>query len=161
VSVSLARQKVAFLSSPITLDGKIPFVRCENVERFQTVAQINQPSVTLIEPPGGTNEAFVHANLPQAKLTLEKENLAIFQQLVDGKADVMITDASEARYQSQHYPDLCAVNPETPMQYIEKAFLLPRDDIAWKSYVDQWLHLAKATGEYEQITRHFLAPLKK
>jgi cyclohexadienyl dehydratase len=161
VSVSLERQKVAFLSSPIMLDGKIPFVRCENVERFQTVAQINQPNVTLIEPPGGTNEAFVHKNLPQAKLTLEKENLAIFQQLVDKQADVMITDASEARYQSQHYPELCAVNPETPMQYIEKAFLLPRDDIAWKSYVDQWLHLAKATGEYQQIADRFLAPLKK
>lgn len=160
VSVSLERQKVAFLSEPITLDGKIPFVRCENVSRYQTIEQINTSSVRLMEPPGGTNEAFVHKNLPNAKLTLEKDNLAIFQQLVDGKADVMITDASEARYQSQHYPDLCAVNPETPMQYIEKAFLLPRDDVAWKSYVDQWLHLAKATGEYQSIADRFLAPIK-
>jgi len=43
------------------------------------------------------------------------------------------------------------------MQYGEKAYLLPPDDISWKLYVDQWLHLTKATGKFEQITRQWLA----
>ena len=33
-------------------DGKIPLVRCEDVRKYQTVAQLNQPTVRLIEPAG-------------------------------------------------------------------------------------------------------------
>ncbi len=81
----------------------------------------------------------MRSHLPQGNLTLFHDNVTIFQQLVDNKADVMITDASEALYQQKRYPQLCVVNPEQPMQYGEKAYMLPRDDISWKLYVDQWL----------------------
>lgn len=157
ISVTLKRQQQAFFAEQLGTDGKIPLVRCSDVKKYRTIAQINQPAVRLIEPAGGTNEAFVHAYLPNAKLTLSHDNMGIFQQLVDHKADVMITDASEALYQQKRYPQLCAVDPEKPMQYGEKAYMLPRDDMSWKLYVDQWLHLSKATGEYQKILDHWLA----
>jgi cyclohexadienyl dehydratase len=157
VSISLERQKKAFFSDAITVDGKIPLVRCEDAKRYETVEQINQPSTRLIEPPGGTNEAFAHRELPQAQLSLFKDNVTIFEKLVSKEADVMITDASEALFQQKRYPSLCAVNPHKPMQYSEKAFLLPRDDVAWKAYVDQWLRLYKATGEYQKTVDHWLS----
>jgi len=157
VSISLERQKKALFSEPIAVDGKIPFVRCDEVEKYQTVEQLNQPSVRLIEPPGGTNEAFVHRELPKAQLELFHDNTVIFQSVADNKADVMITDSSEAQYQQRNYPTLCAVNPDKPLQYSEKAFLLPRGDVAFKAYVDQWLHLTKATGEYQRIADEWLA----
>lgn len=156
VSVSLKRQLTAWFAQPLGTDGKIPLVRCEDKARYQTIKQLNQPGVRLIEPAGGTNEAFVHSHLPAAKLSLFHDNVTIFQQLVEKKADVMITDASEAQYQAKHYPQLCAINPAQPLQYGEKAYMLPQDDISWKLYVDQWLHLATATGEYQQITAQWL-----
>lgn len=146
----------AFFSTTLDVDGKIPLVRCENQALYQTIEQINQPSVRLVEPAGGTNEAFVHAFLPKAQLRLH-DNVTIFQELLDKKADVMITDASEALYQQKLKPDLCAVNPTQFMQYGEKAYLLPRDDISWKLYVDQWLHLAKVTGNYQKVLGQWLA----
>ena len=149
ISVTLERQKKAFFSNPLDVDGKIPLVRCADEPLYQTVEQINQPSVRLIEPAGGTNEAFARAFLPKASLAFH-DNKTIFQELLDKKADVMITDASEALYQQKRMPGLCAVNPTRYMQYGEKAYLLPRDDTTWKGYVDQWLHLSKATGAYQQ-----------
>ena len=157
VSISLERQKKAFFSNPITVDGKIPFVRCDEVEKYQTIEQLNQPSVRLIEPPGGTNEAFVRRELPKAQLELFHDNTVIFKSVANNNADVMITDSSEAQYQQRNYPTLCAVNPDKPLQYSEKAFLLPRGDVAFKAYVDQWLHLTKATGEYQRIADSWLA----
>ncbi|MFD1259117.1 transporter substrate-binding domain-containing protein [Entomomonas asaccharolytica] len=157
ISVILERQKIAFFSNTLDIDGKIPLVRCENKDKYQTIEQINQPHVTLIEPKGGTNEAFVHKYLPKANLTLSDDNMAIFQQLVDKKYEVMITDSSEALYQQKRHPELCAINPTTPMQYGEKAYMLPKGDIIWKQYVDQWLHLAKATGEYQAVIDQWLA----
>ncbi|VEA70430.1 Cyclohexadienyl dehydratase precursor [Serratia rubidaea] len=160
ISVTLERQKQAFFAEKLDTDGKIPLVRCSDVKKYRTIAQINKPSVRVIEPAGGTNEAFARAHLPKAKLTLSHDNMGIFQQLVDRKADVMITDASEALYQQKRYPKLCAVNPKKPMQYGEKAYMLPRDDLSWKLYVDQWLHLTKASGEYQQIIDKWLAVKK-
>jgi cyclohexadienyl dehydratase len=156
VSVTLKRQQTAWFARPLDVDGKIPLVRCSDKERFQTIEQLNRPDVRLIEPAGGTNEAFVHSHLPQASLTLFHDNVTIFQQLVDNKADVMITDASEARFQQQHYPTLCAINPDKPLQYGEKAYMIPRDDISWKLYVDQWVHLSTATGKYRDIARQWM-----
>ncbi|WNN43725.1 MULTISPECIES: transporter substrate-binding domain-containing protein [Winslowiella] len=157
VSVTLKRQQTAWFANPLGTDGKIPLVRCEDKAKYQTIEQLNQPQVRLVEPAGGTNEAFVHSHLPKANLTLFHDNVTIFQQLVDNKADVMITDASEALYQQKRFPQLCAVNADKPMQYGEKAYMLPRDDINWKLYVDQWLHLSTATGEYQQIVSQWLA----
>ncbi|MCV9878457.1 transporter substrate-binding domain-containing protein [Brenneria izbisi] len=156
ISVTLARQKKVFFTNTLDVDGKIPLARCENKDKYQTIEQLNRPSVRLIEPAGGTNEAFVHAYLPQAKLMLH-DNVTIFQQLVDKKADVMITDASEALFQQKHHPELCAINPEKPLQYGEKAYMLPQDDMIWKLYVDQWLHLTKASGAYQKIVGEWLA----
>jgi cyclohexadienyl dehydratase len=160
ISVTLPRQRQVFFAERLDTDGKIPLVRCTDVKKYRTVEQINKASVRLIEPAGGTNEAFVRAHLPKANLTLSHDNMGIFQQLVDRKADVMITDASEALYQQKRYPKLCAVNPDKPMQYGEKAYMLPRDDMSWKLYVDQWLHLSKVTGEYQQIIDQWLAVKK-
>ncbi|PHH39741.1 MULTISPECIES: transporter substrate-binding domain-containing protein [Pseudomonas] len=156
ISVTLERQKKAYFSNTLDSDGKIPLVRCADQSKYQTVEQINQPNVRLVEPAGGTNEAFVHAFLPKAQLALH-DNVTIFQQLLDNKADVMITDASEALYQQKLKPGLCAVNPHQYMQYGEKAYLLPRDDISWKLYVDQWLHLSKVTGSYQKVIGEWLA----
>ncbi len=160
ISVTLERQKQVFFAERLDTDGKIPLVRCTDVKKYRTVEQINKPAVRLIEPAGGTNEAFVRAHLPKANLTLSHDNMGIFQQLVDRKADVMITDASEALYQQKRYPKLCAVNPDKPMQYGEKAYMLPRDDMSWKLYVNQWLHLSKASGEYQKIIGQWLAVKK-
>ncbi|RPD99241.1 ArtI protein [Candidatus Pantoea deserta] len=158
VSVTLKRQQIAWFAQPLGVDGKIPLVRCADKAKYGTIEQLNQPGVRLIEPAGGTNEAFVHSHLPQASLTLFHDNVTIFQQLVDNKADVMITDASEARYQQQHYPQLCALNPQAPLQYGEKAWMIPRDDMSWKAYVDQWLHLATATatGDYARLAAQWM-----
>ena len=58
------------------------------------------------------------------------EQVAFLEQLLEKRADVMITDASEALYQQKLKPGLCAVNPTQYLQYGEKAYLLPRDDRA-------------------------------
>ncbi|WP_434601035.1 transporter substrate-binding domain-containing protein [Pseudomonas sp. Z4-7] len=156
ISVTLERQKKAYFSSTLDVDGKIPLVRCEDQSRYQTIEQMNQPSVRLVEPAGGTNEAFVRAFLPKGQLAFQ-DNVTIFQELLEKRADVMITDASEALYQQKLKPGLCAVNPTQYLQYGEKAYLLPRDDHTWKMYVDQWLHLSKANGSYQKVIGQWLA----
>ena len=107
VSPSLERQKRAFFTQPYMVDGKTPIVRCDDVNRYQTVAGIDQPATRVIVNPGGTNERFARQFFPHASLTVYPDNVTIFKQILAGKADVMVTDASETLLQQKLNPGLC------------------------------------------------------
>jgi len=151
VSVTLERLKKASFANSHMVDGKAAIARCADVAKFQSLAAIDQPSTRAIVNPGGTNERFARANYKQLKLIEYPDNVTIFQQIVDRKADVMITDASETLWQAKQHPELCSINPDQPLQYAEKAFMLPRGDAPFKEFVDTWLHLAKKSGEYDGV----------
>jgi cyclohexadienyl dehydratase len=157
ISVTLDRQKTAFFTQAYMVNGKAPITKCANVAKFQTVADIDKPNVTVIENPGGSNERFARANFKNAKIVIYNDNTTIFDEILKGNADVMISESVETIVQARLRPGLCAVNPDKPLQYGEMAWLLPRGDIAFKSWMDQWLHLSKATGEYDRIVATGLA----
>jgi cyclohexadienyl dehydratase len=156
ISVTLDRQRRAFFSDAYMVNGKTPITRCENVGKFQTIADIDKPGVTVIENPGGSNERFARANFKQAKIVIFDDNTRIFDEIVNRRADVMISESVEAVVQQGLKQGLCAVNPTKPLQYGEMAYLLPRGDTVFKAWVDQWLHLAKADGEYDRIVERWL-----
>ncbi|WP_116135803.1 transporter substrate-binding domain-containing protein [Trinickia diaoshuihuensis] len=156
VSTSLERQKHVFFTQPYMIDGKTPIVRCADTEKYQTLAQIDQPDTRVIVNPGGTNERFAKQYFTHAKLTVYPDNVTIFKQILDEKADVMVTDASETLLQQKLNPGLCSVHPDRPFQYGEKAYMLPQGDVTFQQYVDQWLHLARATGEFQSISDKWL-----
>ena len=156
VSISLERQKKALYSVPYLKDGKTPIARCENKDRFQTLTQIDQPGVRLIVNPGGTNERFARANIRQASITVYPDNVSIFDQIVAGKADLMITDAIETRLQQKLKPQLCALHADAPFDFSEKAYLLPRD-LFWKGFVDQWLLQTLGSGAFATLLDKWLA----
>jgi cyclohexadienyl dehydratase len=156
ISVTLDRQKTAFFTTPYMVNGKAPITKCENVQKFQTVADIDKPNVTVVENPGGSNERFARANFKNAKIVIYNDNTTIFDEILKGNADVMISESVETIVQSKLRPGLCAVNPDKPLQYGEMAWLLPRGDATFKAWMDQWLHLAKSTGEYDRVVAHWL-----
>jgi len=138
ISRSLKRQRTAFFSSPYHRFGKTPIARCADRNRFDSLAKIDRPGVTVIVNPGGTNQAFANAHITKAQLLIHDDNRTIFQEIADGRADVMITDSDEVRYQHRLDPTLCATMPGKTLTKAEKAYLLPRD-IVWKLYLDAWL----------------------
>jgi cyclohexadienyl dehydratase len=156
ISVTTDRQKTAFFTNAYMVNGKAPITRCENVAKFQTVADIDKPNVTVIENPGGSNERFARANFKQAKIVIYNDNVTIFDEILKGNADVMISESVETIVQSKLRPGLCAVNPDKPLQYGEMAWLLPRGDSAVKGWMDTWFHLAKASGDYDRVVSRWL-----
>ena len=156
ISVSTDRAKRAGFSTAYMVNGKAPITRCENASKYQTVADMNKPTVTVITNPGGSNERFVRANLPLAKIVVFNDNVTIFDEILKGNADVMISESVETITQQKARPGLCAVNPDRPLQYGEMGYLLPRGDTAMKDWVDTWLHLSKASGEYDRVLAQWL-----
>ena len=156
ISVTLERQKRAFFSAPYLVNGKAPIARCADKDRFRTVEGIDRPDVTVVVNPGGTNERFARSAFTKAKFELWPDNVTIFDQILAGRADVMVAESIEVKVQEKQKPGLCAINPDEPLQYGEMGYLLPRGDVAFKAFVDQWLHLAKASGEFARVYDAFV-----
>jgi cyclohexadienyl dehydratase len=156
ISVTLDRQKKAWFGTSYMVNGKTPIVRCADVSRFQSIEAIDKPGVKVIANPGGSNERFAKANFKTAPITIHSDNIGIFNEVLTGKADVFVTESAEALVQQKLVPGLCAVNPDKPLQYGEMGYMLPRGDVITKAYVDQWLHLIKANGDYQRIANRWL-----
>ena len=155
ITVTLARAKTALFSDPVIRTGKTPIARCTDKERFQTIADIDKPGTRVIFNPGGTNERFARANLRQAEMILFPSNATIFDEIIAGRADVMITDAVETKLQQKLHPELCAIHPDKPFDFGELAFMLPRD-LVLQQFVNHWLHLQAETGERARLTAKYL-----
>ncbi|MFI7316457.1 transporter substrate-binding domain-containing protein [Streptomyces venezuelae] len=158
VSITLPRARQVYFSEPTREDGKTPIVRCADKDRFGpgALADIDKPGTTVIVNPGGTNEQFARAHIKKATIKLHPENTTIFQEIIDGRADVMMTDASETLYQSKIHPELCALHPEKPFTFSEKAYATPRGDDEFQEYVDQFVHLATHDGTYAEYEAEWM-----
>lgn len=109
--------------------GKVALVRKEEASKYNSVDDLNQPSVRVIKNPGGTNEIFVLENLKNAQVSTHEKNAEIPALIAEGKGDVMITETYEALHYSKADPRLEAKfidNPLTPKNYL--GFLMPADD---------------------------------
>lgn len=155
ISVTLDRQKLAFFSIPVMRAGKAAIARCVVKGKYQSLAAIDRAGVRVITNPGGTNERFDRANLKNARIVVFPDNTRIFDELVAGHADLMITDAVETRLQQKLHPELCAINPDHPFDFGELAYLLPRDAI-WQQYVNQWLRVSTESDASQKIIDTYL-----
>ncbi|MDZ7671131.1 MAG: gamma subclass chorismate mutase AroQ [Gammaproteobacteria bacterium] len=151
ISRTLQRQRQAFLSPPYYVGGKTAIARCDRVADFDSLDAIDQPGVTVVVNPGGTNERFVDLHIHRAEKRLHADNRTIFDEIAAGRADVMITDRVEVELQAGRYARLCAAMDDN-LTYQEKAYLLPQDPV-WQAFVATWLDLALADGTVARVFR--------
>ena len=149
VTVTEARAAKGCFSVPNFVDGKRPLARRADRERFTSLAAIDRPGVRLIANPGSANEAFARANFRHATVIIHHDNKSVFEELVAGRADVMITDGLEADHQAHLHPELAAVPVAAPFTRLEKAYFFARDRLM-KAFVDAWLGAAMANGTWQR-----------
>ncbi len=151
VSITIPRQKLGYFTDPIMREGKTPIARCADVAKYQTLDQLNQPSTRAVVNPGGTNEVFAKANFPKATITVFPDNTKIFEEIADGRQDVMVTDSSETLFQQKNHAGvLCSIHPDKPFDFAEKAYWLQRD-VPLQQFINQALHIMGATGKTKAI----------
>ena len=151
ISITPARENKGLFSTPIMQEGKTPIARCTDLGKYATLADIDKPGTRLIVNPGGTNERFARTNIRNAEIRVYPDNVTIFDEIAKGHADLMITDASETRYQQKLHPGvLCAIHPDQPFDHTQKAYWLQADP-ALKAFVDGWIKSAVGDGRFAKI----------
>ena len=144
VSANSARLERAEASVALSRSGKTAIGLCRDQARFPSLVAIDAVGVTVVENPGGTNEAFARARLHAATLVIHPDNRTVFEELLAGRADVMFTDETEIRLETIRHPQLCRLLAEA-YEPADKVFLLARGG-HWPGAVDPWLRAALAAG---------------
>ena len=138
VSIIAARQQHAYFSAPYHVGGKSVITLCSRVNEFSSLENIDQPGVRAIVNPGGTNERFFDGKLKHATKILHMDNRTIFDEIIHGNADLMITDSIEVSLQANRNPELCGSMPGRTLTYQEKGYMMPKDQSLLLA-VNQWL----------------------
>ncbi|MGI4953635.1 MAG: transporter substrate-binding domain-containing protein [Janthinobacterium lividum] len=145
ITVLPARSAIGSFSAVTYVDGKRPVARCTDRERYTSIAAIDRPEVRVIVNPGAANEQFARANFSHAAVTVHKDNATVFDEIVAGRADVMVTDGIEADHQAVVHKELCPTDVPAPFTRLEKAYWMPKDPELLAA-VDSWLADEKASG---------------
>lgn len=145
------REKKAHMGDPYIQFGKAPLVRAEDKDKYKSIADINKPEVRIGVNPGGTNEKFVREHLKNATVTVVQNNLDIPGLVANGTYDVMITDTIEAMTYAKADSRLYAALTDNPFTKSEKAYMIPRGDFIFASYLDVWMDEMKLQGKFDEL----------
>lgn len=156
ISITLKRATQAVYSVPYLRDGKAAIVRCADASKFQTIGDIDRSGVRVVVNPGGTNADFDREHLHAAQIVTYPDNNTIFGQLTSNAADVMITDASEIRWEAKQEPQLCGQGLDHPFTFEQKAYLVPKSASDLQQWIDQWLNIAQHDGTYAALSQKYL-----
>ena len=151
ISITPERSALANFSVSYHTGGKTFLCRRLDSARFSTAGAVNKPGVRLIVNRGGTNESVARSLFPAATLIVYADNIGVFNEIIEGRADVMLTDDTEADLKIEQYPQLCRSYAGTVTKS-DKALWIQKD-AALVRLINNWLQKELALGMPQQWLR--------
>ena len=146
ITITDARRKTMLMSDGYLANGKTILCRAEDADRYKSLADIDKPEVRVMVNPGGLNEKFANANLTHAAIIVHQKNEEIPTLIAGGKADVMITEITEAPYYVQTDPRLAAPLINEPFTHGEIGVLMRKGQEDLLQLVNDIIRQMKSDG---------------
>ena len=136
--------------------GKTILVRKADAGKYKSLADVNKPSVKVMYNPGGTNEKFAKASLANATLVMHPQNAEIPGLIAEGKADVMVTETTEAAHYAAVNAKLAAPLLKDPFTKNTFGVLMQKGDQDFLNFVNFWLAELKGNGTLAQYEKDYI-----
>jgi len=147
ISITPERLAIAPFSIPYHSGGKTFICLRKDSLRFLTPADANRTGVRLIVNKGGTNESVARAQFTLATLRVYPNNIGVFDEILAGRADVMLTDDTEADLKVRKIPQLCRSFKGIIANY-DKAIWIQNDKVLL-NFINSWLQKAIKAGQVD------------
>ena len=151
ITITDARLETMLMSEGYLANGKTILCRKEEAGRYQSLADIDKPEVRVMVNPGGLNEKFANANLTHATIIVHQKNEEIPSLVAEGKADVMITEITEAPYYVQSDTRLAAPLLDKPFTHGEIGVLMRKGQEDLLQMVNNTIRRMKADGSLRRL----------
>ena len=156
ITVTDARKEQALMSDGYLENGKTVLCRAEDAEKYISLEAINRPEVRVMENPGGLNEKFARANLPDATLIIHDVNEEIPGLVASGEADVMITEIMEAGYYVGQDSRLAAPLIDAPFTQGQLGVLIPKGSEDLLAFVNDFLTMERESGRLDELAEKYI-----
>ena len=151
ITITDARRETMLMSDGYLANGKTILCRADDAGRFQSLADIDKPSVRVMVNPGGLNEKFANENLTHAAILVHPKNEEIPTLVAEGAADVMITEITEAPYYVQADSRLSAPLLSKPFNHGEIGVLMRKGQEDLLQTVNDVIRQMKADGSLRRL----------
>ena len=151
ITITDARLETMDMSEGYLGNGKTILCRKEDAGKFTCQEDLNRPEVRVMVNPGGLNEKFARANLPNCTLIVYEKNEEIPGQVAEGKADIMITEITEAPWYVQNDKRLAAPLLEKPFTRGKIGVLMRKGQGDLMEVVNTTLRQMKADGRLKAL----------
>ena len=151
ITITDTRRETMLMSEGYLANGKTILCRASEAERYQSLADIDKADVRVMVNPGGLNEKFANANLTHATIIVHQKNEEIPSLVAEGKADVMITEITEAPYYVQTDGRLAAPLLNKPFTRGEIGVLMRKGQDDLLQFVNTTIRQMKADGTLRRL----------
>ena len=151
ITITDARRETMLMSEGYLANGKTILCRASEAGRYQSLADIDKPEVHVMVNPGGLNEKFANEYLTHATIIVHPKNEEIPSLIAEGKADVMITEITEAPYYVQTDARLAAPLLNTPFTHGEIGVLMRKGQEDLLQMVNATIRQMKSDGSLRKL----------
>lgn len=151
ITITDARKETMLMSEGYLANGKTILCRASEQERYQSLADIDKPEVVVMVNPGGLNEKFANENLTHATIVVHQKNEEIPTLVAEGKADVMITEITEAPYYVKTDTRLAAPLLTSPFTHGEIGVLMRKGQEDLLQLVNTTIRQMKSDGSLRRL----------
>lgn len=151
ITITNTRQETMLMSDGYLANGKTILCRASEANRYKSLADIDQPEVTVMVNPGGLNEKFAKENLIRANIVVHQKNEEIPTLVAEGAADVMITEITEAPYYVQTDTRLAAPLLNAPFTHGEIGVLMQKGQEDLLQMVNSVIFQMKSDGSLRKL----------
>ena len=151
ITITDARRETMLMSDGYLANGKTILCRKSEADRFQSLADLDKSEVRVMVNPGGLNEKFANENLTHATIIVYQKNEEIPTLVAEGKADVMITEITEAPYYVQADSRLAAPLLNEPFTHGEIGVLMRKGQDDLLLMVNNLIRKMKSDGSLRRL----------
>jgi len=151
ITITDTRRETMLMSDGYLANGKTILCRASEADRYQSLADIDKPEVRVMVNPGGLNEKFANENLTHANIVVHQKNEEIPTLIAEGKADVMITEITEAPYYMQTDSRLAAPLLNAPFTLGEIGVLMQKGQEDLLQIVNNVIRQMKSDGSLRRL----------
>jgi len=155
ITITDARQQTMLMSEGYLANGKTILCRASESDRYKSLEDIDKPEVRVMVNPGGLNEKFANENLTHATIIVHQKNEEIPTLVAEGKADVMITEITEAPYYVQTDTRLAAPLLDKPFTHGKIGVLMRKGQEDLLQEVNSIIQRMKADGTLRRLHEQF------
>ena len=155
ITITDARRETMLMSVGYLSNGKTILCRASESKRYKSLSDLDKPEVKVMVNPGGLNEKFAHDNLKHASIIVHQKNEEIPSLVAVGKADVMITEITEAPYYVQADSRLAAPLLSKPFNHGEIGILMRKGQNDLLQMVNGIIRQMKRNGTLRRLKKEW------